>query len=65
MRNCFRQSGVLADHKVAITKQSKDCEAYSKAINKGETTRFSQKAHTILRETLSWSLLSHNAILLS
>ena len=35
-----------------------------KAFTKRETTPSSQKTHTILRETLSWSLLSHNAILL-
>ena len=35
-----------------------------KAFTKRETTPSSQKTHTILRETLSWSLLSYNAILL-
>ena len=35
-----------------------------KAFTKRDTTPSSQKTHTILRETLSWSLPSHNAILL-
>ena len=57
---------VLPDDKVdqvAITKQSKHCKAYSKAITKEGNTLTSQKTYIIFRKTLSWSLLSHNAIL--
>ena len=36
---------------------------YWKAITKEGNTRSSQKTHIIFRKTLSWSLLSHNAIL--
>ena len=35
-----------------------------KAIIKGGTKRFSQKTQTVIRKTLSGSLLSHNSILL-
>ena len=51
------------DHKVAITKYFKDCYACSKAITNGGTIRSSQKTRSIFRQTLSWSLSSHNAIL--
>ena len=50
-------------HKVAIKKHSKDCYACSQAITKGGTMRSSQKTRSMFRQTLSWSLSSHNAIL--
>ena len=57
---------VLPDHKVEIAKQPKHCYSklyYSKAITREGNTLSSQKTHIIFRKTLSWSLLSHNAIL--
>ena len=56
---------VLPDHKVAITKQPINTVKlyYSKAITKEGNTLSSQKTLIIFRKTLSWSLLSHNAIL--